>query len=93
MMAPYKAEKVNPLGGCFPPIVSRCPSSRAVLHADGFHYCVMRRSRCGFMTRPHRTRVLHSADPDVAQTMFFIQKMSPTTDRPDAEDHDLMPSF
>lgn len=35
MMALYKAEKVNPLGGCFPLLI-RCQSSGVVLHADGF---------------------------------------------------------
>ena len=35
MMALYKAEKVNPLGGCLPLII-QMPIFGAVLHADGF---------------------------------------------------------
>lgn len=35
MMALYKAEKVNPLGGCFPLLI-QMPIFGVVLHADGF---------------------------------------------------------
>lgn len=36
MMALYKAEKVNPLGGCLPLIIPDADLHGAVLHADGF---------------------------------------------------------
>ncbi len=36
MMALYKAEKVNPLGGCFPTADPDANLPGVVLHADGF---------------------------------------------------------
>ncbi len=36
MMALYKAEKVNPLGGCFPLLIQMPIFPGVVLHADGF---------------------------------------------------------
>lgn len=77
MMALYKAEKVNPLGGCFPLLI-RCQSS-------ALYYMLM--GSVELRQAPFALWIhdLSAQDPYyilpilMGVTMFFIQKMSPTT--------------
>ncbi|WP_370546228.1 membrane protein insertase YidC [Edwardsiella tarda] len=78
MMALYKAEKVNPLGGCFPLLI-QMPIFLAL------YYMLM--GSVELRQAPFALWIHDLAAPDpyyilpilMGVTMFFIQKMSPTT--------------
>ena len=78
MMALYKAEKVNPLGGCFP-LVIQMPIFLALYYMLS---ASVELRHAPFMLWIHD---LSAQDPYyilpilMGLTMFFIQKMSPTT--------------
>ncbi len=78
MMALYKAEKVNPLGGCFPLII-QMPIFLALYYMLS---ASVELRHAPFILWIHD---LSAQDPYyilpiiMGATMFFIQKMSPTT--------------
>ncbi|KEA50906.1 membrane protein insertase [Mangrovibacter sp. MFB070] len=78
MMAMYKAEKVNPLGGCFP-LVIQMPIFLAL------YYMLMGSVELRHAPFALWIHDLSAQDPYyilpilMGVTMFFIQKMSPTT--------------
>ncbi len=89
MMALYKAEKVNPLGGCFPLLI-QMPIFLAL------YYMLMGSVELRQAPFALWIQDLSAQDPYyilpilMGVTMFFIQKMSPTTvTDPMQQNHDL----